>query len=137
MSVKIARLLVHAGGLNLGLLMRTLFGVGTPRGLQGRAAALFAALWSLLWHPATAFTLIWSGRESPIVLIDLQRPRNVRGITVPLKNAFVAVGTAVTRRPPHRSVRAGLLHTAPTLDEWRRSARSAADAGYGRWEAIA
>src|SRR6185369_10742260 len=52
------RLLVHAGGLNLGLLMRTLFGVGTPRGLQGRAAALFAALWSLLWHPATAFTLI-------------------------------------------------------------------------------
>jgi len=52
------RLLVHAGALNLGLLMRTLFGVGTPRGLQGRAAALFAALWSLLWHPATAFTLI-------------------------------------------------------------------------------
>jgi transposase len=34
------RLLVHAGALNLGLLMRTLFGVGTPRGLQGRAAAL-------------------------------------------------------------------------------------------------
>ena len=82
------RLPVHAGGLNLGLLMRTLFGVGTPRGLQGRAAALFAALWSLLWHPATAFTLIWSRHESPIVLIDLQRPRNVRGITVTLKNAF-------------------------------------------------
>jgi transposase len=82
------RLLVHAGGLNLGLLMRTLFGVGTPRGLQGRAAALFAAFWSLLRHPATAFTLIWSRHESPIVLIDLQRPRNVRGITVTLKNAF-------------------------------------------------
>jgi hypothetical protein len=31
------RLLVHAGGLNLGLLMRTLFGVGTPRGPRGRA----------------------------------------------------------------------------------------------------
>ncbi|MGH9160983.1 MAG: transposase [Vicinamibacteraceae bacterium] len=31
------RLLAHAGALNLGLLMRTLFGVGTPRGLQGRA----------------------------------------------------------------------------------------------------
>ena len=57
------RLLVHAAGLNLGLLMRTLVGVGTPRGLQGRAAALFAALWSLLWHPATAFTLIWSRRQ--------------------------------------------------------------------------
>ena len=82
------RLLIHAGGFNLGLLMRTLIGVGTPRGLQGRAAALCAAPWSLLWHPATAFTLIWSRHESPIVLIDLQRPRNVHGITVTLKNAF-------------------------------------------------
>jgi transposase len=37
------RLLVHAGAFNLGLLMRTAFGRGTPRGLQGRrfdAAAL-------------------------------------------------------------------------------------------------
>ena len=38
------RLLVHASGLNLGLLMRRLTGVGTPRGLQGRARALFDAL---------------------------------------------------------------------------------------------
>ena len=30
------RLLVHAGAFNLGLLMRTAFGRGTPRGLQGR-----------------------------------------------------------------------------------------------------
>jgi transposase len=29
------RLLIHAGGFNLGLLMRQLMGVGTPRGLQG------------------------------------------------------------------------------------------------------
>ena len=41
---------------------------------------------------------------------------------------FVAVGTPVARRPPHRSVRAALLHTAPTSDVWRRSARSGADA---------
>jgi transposase len=43
------RLLVHIGGFNLGLLMRTLIGVGTPRGLQGRLAALMAlgvALWT-------------------------------------------------------------------------------------------
>ena len=32
------RFLVHACGLNLGLLMRRLTGVGTPRSLQGRAA---------------------------------------------------------------------------------------------------
>jgi transposase len=36
------RLFVHIGGFNLGLLMRTLIGVGTPRGLQGQLAALIA-----------------------------------------------------------------------------------------------
>ena len=34
------RLLVHIGGFNLGLLMRTLVGIGTPRGLQGRLATV-------------------------------------------------------------------------------------------------
>ena len=38
------RVLLQACGLNLGLLMRQLMGVGTPRGLQGRACALFDAL---------------------------------------------------------------------------------------------
>jgi transposase len=38
------RLLVHIGGFNLGLLMRTLVGVGTPRGLQGRLAAVMAMM---------------------------------------------------------------------------------------------
>ena len=33
------RLLVHVAGLNLGLLLRQVIGVGTPRGLRGRAAA--------------------------------------------------------------------------------------------------
>ncbi len=32
------RMLVHGGACNLGLLMRTLFRIGTPRGLQGLAA---------------------------------------------------------------------------------------------------
>ena len=43
------RLLVQTGACNLGLLMRTLLGVGTPRGLQGRLAAiltLVGALWA-------------------------------------------------------------------------------------------
>jgi transposase len=50
------RLLIHTGGCNLGLLMRQLTGVGTPRGLQGRVNALVAALVALmesLRHPAT------------------------------------------------------------------------------------
>jgi transposase len=38
------RLIVHAGAFNLGLLMRHVFGRGTPRGLQGRRQA-----WRLLW----------------------------------------------------------------------------------------
>ena len=42
------RLLVHVCGFNLGLLMRQLTGVGTPRSLQGRAAALLGALINLL-----------------------------------------------------------------------------------------
>src|SRR5262249_42646359 len=42
------RLLVHASAFNLGLWMRQLFGIGTPRALQGRAAALRAVL-ILLW----------------------------------------------------------------------------------------
>ncbi len=38
------RLLIHAGGFNLGLVMRHLIGVGTPRGLQGRVAAFLLGL---------------------------------------------------------------------------------------------
>jgi len=48
------RVLIHAGGFNLALLMRTLIGVGTPRGLQGRLAALLATIWTLAhrcWTP--------------------------------------------------------------------------------------
>ena len=54
------RRLVHTGGFTLGLLMRTLVGVGTPRGLQGRRAAGLAfgiALWTLA-------TAVWRDRET-------------------------------------------------------------------------
>lgn len=50
------RVLIHAGGFNLALLMRTLIGVGTPRGLQGRLAALLTTIWALAhrcWTPDT------------------------------------------------------------------------------------
>jgi transposase len=42
------RLLIHTAGFNLGLLMRQLIGVGTPRGLQGRLMVVIATLWPLL-----------------------------------------------------------------------------------------
>jgi transposase len=34
------RLLVHVAGMNLGLLLRSVYGIGTPRGLQGLSSAL-------------------------------------------------------------------------------------------------
>jgi transposase len=50
------RILLHAAAMNLGLLMRTLFSVGTPRSLQGRVAAVFIVLW-LLVRP---LELLWA-----------------------------------------------------------------------------
>jgi transposase len=50
------RLLIHTAGFNLGLLLRQLIGVGTPRGLQGRLIAVVTALLALihsLWDCAT------------------------------------------------------------------------------------
>ena len=59
------RLLVHAGAFNLGLWTRTLCGVGTPRGLQGRLVslgALLSALWSVTCE---AIALIGSQKDRP------------------------------------------------------------------------
>lgn len=46
------RVLIHFAALNLGLLMRVLVGVGTPRSLQGRLWALFSRL-LILWRRLT------------------------------------------------------------------------------------
>jgi hypothetical protein len=42
------RYVIHAAAYNLGVILRKLFGVGTPRSLQGRAAAACAALFAVL-----------------------------------------------------------------------------------------
>jgi transposase len=52
------RVLVHASGFNLGLVMRRLIGVGTPRGLQGRLGALIALLIHLRWTISAAVSRI-------------------------------------------------------------------------------
>ena len=47
------RILIHASGCNLGLLMREIVGFGTPRSLQGRTTAASQGLLPLLrrlWH---------------------------------------------------------------------------------------
>jgi transposase len=58
------RLLVHAGGFNLGLFMRTLFGIGTPRSLQGRQAAVVAFLVALWTHVVGLWRLRNANRRS-------------------------------------------------------------------------
>lgn len=55
------RLLIHAGGFNLGLVMRHLIGVGTPRGLQGRLAAVLALVLAL-W---TRLVAVWRDGRTP------------------------------------------------------------------------
>ena len=42
---------------------------------------------------------------------------------------WVAVGTLVAQRPPHRSARAAVPHAALTADAWRRSADWDTDEG--------
>ena len=67
------RLLIHSGGFNLGLLMRQLIGVGTPRGLQGRLTPKLAALLTLirpLWKSVTRQWLprrLFSRSERPSI----------------------------------------------------------------------
>jgi len=64
------RLLIHLAGFNLSLVMRQALGVGTPRGLQGRLAALAA----LLRH--------WIGRLRPP-----RRHRSVPALSLQLLGA--------------------------------------------------
>ena len=63
------RVLIHAGGLNLGLLMRHLTGVGTPRSLQGRAVALVMVTWSLIRLPETLRKTNWMPLRQIIPLV--------------------------------------------------------------------
>jgi transposase len=55
------RVLIHAGAFNLGLVMRQLIGLGTPRGLQGRLAAVLALVLAL-W---TRIIECWGGHPRP------------------------------------------------------------------------
>jgi len=54
------RLLIHAGGFNLGLVMRHLIGSGTPRGLQDRLATVIAMLLSLIGATCRWFFTIFA-----------------------------------------------------------------------------
>ena len=75
------RLLVQVAGCNLGLLLRQMIGVGTPRSLQGRPAALFRAvfgrfrdLWDVLRRSWALFIPTSSSMTSP------RRDESVRSV---------------------------------------------------------
>lgn len=53
------RLLIHAGGFNLGLLMRHVIGIGTPRGLQGRVAAVVGTVLALIAVVQRRSVVLW------------------------------------------------------------------------------
>ena len=59
------RVLIHTAALNLGLLMRVLVGVGTPRSLQGRLWALFTRLLLLRCRVIKEYLAVSCACENP------------------------------------------------------------------------
>jgi transposase len=82
------RILLHAGALNLGLLMRTLFGVGTPRGLQGRVAAFFVTLWSFVKLSVTLWARLTCLYQLTTSNINLHACRTSRRTRFALMRTF-------------------------------------------------
>jgi transposase len=78
------RVLLHTAALNLGLLMRTLFGVGTPRSLQGRAAALVCCVGALIRLPET----LWTMYRPSTSLGDLTAHREDRPLAFSVETVF-------------------------------------------------
>jgi len=67
------RILIHVSALNLGLMMRSAFGIGTPRTLQGRVLAFHSALFHRIFvlyaeFKAKEFILGYSWRVESMVV---------------------------------------------------------------------
>lgn len=82
------RLLLHTAALNLGLLMRTRFGVGTPRSLQGHAVVLLRRLWSLIGLPETLWDAIWTPNRPSITSVDPPPRRRAGWVHLSLATVF-------------------------------------------------
>jgi len=80
--------LLQTAALNLGLLMRTLFGVGTPRSLQGRVAALLCCVWVLIRRPEKLPEAIWTMYRPSTRLGDSTSLREDRPLALSVKTAF-------------------------------------------------
>jgi hypothetical protein len=93
------RVLLHTAALNLGLLMRTLFGVGTPRSLRGRMAVLLCCVWSLIRLPETLWDAIWTVYRPSTSLNDLLAHRLIRPPALSVEAVFITGGSPLGLRP--------------------------------------
>jgi len=84
------RVLIHTSGFNLGLMMRRLIGVGTPRGLQGRVAALIARTGGVWRVILAAVSAPWE----PVRHLD--HPMTILGASMPLSGHWFTTGTCTT-----------------------------------------
>ena len=88
------------------------------------------------WIPSNGHYVVY-GTRGEAALVSIKTMWSHSGFSTtnmphnPNELFEVAVGTPVAQRPPHRSVRAELPHTAPTLGEWRRSAHKDANVKCG------
>jgi transposase len=62
------RYLIHAAAYNLGLVMRTLFGHGTPKGLADAIRQLFLQLFGLIMADFALFTPVFQCRRSTVAV---------------------------------------------------------------------
>ena len=72
------RILIHVSGFNLGLIMRHLLGVGTPRGLQGRVAAVIATLLVLIRAARRGFTVLRASTRTLTAMRERTTPTTLR-----------------------------------------------------------
>jgi transposase len=83
------RLLIHAGGFNLGLVMRQLIGLGTPRGLQDRLAVVIATVLALVSIATHRVAAIWSSHR----LLAVMRGRVTLPTTLTVSSSAAATCT--------------------------------------------
>ena len=75
----------------------------------------FAAMMTTI-RPATMALIPTVVMLATAVMLAAIMMTAVTMATIPIANRAVAVGTRLTPRPPHRSERALLTHSAPALD---------------------
>ena len=75
------RVLIHVCGFNLGLIMRQLIGLGTPRGLQGCPAVIVAAFLVLIGVIRRRLVAIWPSHRR-IAAMRRGRTRTTRVVNL-------------------------------------------------------